>query len=249
MKDTPWFKFFPQDWFGSARVSVMTLEQQGAYVRLLCHCWNSGDCSIPDDDAKLARLSGLESRWRASAETLRECFNSHPIKAGFITNPKMWELWQDRENRREASSRGGAKAQAKRKSTTESTSSPLGSALPIQLASQTQVLKPSNTESKKEDSRNITSTQETTLPMGSRPLGEMSLNLFFDNPETRRLLTLWGMTSAIDEIRADSALVKCQGLGWTIEKINRSIEKSYMGGWRDLYDPDQQRGKPAKDYS
>lgn len=94
-----------------------------------------------------------------------------------------------------------------------------------------------------------TSTQDATVPRGFRPLGEMSLGSFFDNPETRRLLTLWGQTSAIDEIRADSALVKCQGLGWTIEKINRSIEKSYMGGWRDLYDPDQQRGKPAKDYS
>lgn len=245
VKDTPWFKFFPQDWFGSARVSVMTLEQQGAYVRLLCHCWNSGDCSIPDDDCKLARLSGLESKWRASAETLRECFEVHPIKVGFITNPKMWDLWQDRESRREASSRGGAKAQAKRKCT----SSPLGSPLPNQLASPSQVLEPSNTESKKEDSRYIKPTQEVTVPRGFRPLGEMSLGSFFDNPETRRLLTLWGQTSAIDEIRADSALVKCQGLGWTIEKINRSIEKSYMGGWRDLYDPDQQRGKPAKDYS
>ena len=66
----------------------------------------------------------------------------------------------------------------------------------------------------------------------------MSLNLFFDNPETRRLLTLWGMTAAMDEIRADMALTKCQGLGWDISKINRSIEKSTMGGWRDLYDPD-----------
>lgn len=101
----------------------------------------------------------------------------------------------------------------------------------------------------REEDNKPTSTQETPAPLGFRPLGEMSLNSFFDNPETRRLLTLWGQTAAIDEIRADFALSKSQGQGWDIAKINRSIEKSAMAGWRELYDPDAPRGKPAKDYS
>ena len=247
MKDTPWFKFFPQDWFGSARVSVMTLEQQGAYVRLLCHCWNSGDCSIPDDDAKLARLSGLESKWRASAETLKECFHAHPIKVGFITNPKMWELWQDRENRREASSRGGAKAQAKRKST----SSPLGSPLPNQLASPSQVLEPSNTESKKEDSRYIKPTQEVTVPMGSRPLGEMPLSAWCDDPEVRRLLTIWGTVTALFETQVTIQLDRLRGQGWDKAKLLRALQAAAETGAKTLYDPSERRtfASKGKDYS
>lgn len=52
----PAFQFYPADWLSSQRVQMMTLEEEGAYIRLLCYCWSHG--SIPSDPIKIARLLG-----------------------------------------------------------------------------------------------------------------------------------------------------------------------------------------------
>lgn len=54
MKTSPAFQFYPSDWLSSQRVQLMTLEEEGAYIRLLCYCWNHG--SIPNDPEKIARI-------------------------------------------------------------------------------------------------------------------------------------------------------------------------------------------------
>lgn len=53
---SPAFQFYPQDYLSSARVAEMTLEEEGAYIRLLCYCWTTG--SIPADPERCARLVG-----------------------------------------------------------------------------------------------------------------------------------------------------------------------------------------------
>lgn len=53
---SPAFQFYPQDYLSSARVAEMTLEEEGAYIRLLCYCWTTG--SIPADAERCARLVG-----------------------------------------------------------------------------------------------------------------------------------------------------------------------------------------------
>lgn len=50
----PAFQFYVKDYLTDHDVVLMTLEQQGAYVRLLCHQWLEG--SIPADQEILARL-------------------------------------------------------------------------------------------------------------------------------------------------------------------------------------------------
>lgn len=52
----PAFQFYPTDYIASQRVQMLTLEEEGAYVRLLCYCWQHG--SIPSDVEQLARLIG-----------------------------------------------------------------------------------------------------------------------------------------------------------------------------------------------
>ena len=37
----------------------LTLEEHGAYLMLLLIAWRSPDCSLPDDDARLARMLGI----------------------------------------------------------------------------------------------------------------------------------------------------------------------------------------------
>lgn len=81
-----YFPLYTGDWL--TKVSHLTLEEQGAYMRLLCCMWNTTDCSLPLDDEKVARAIGCNLRtWRR-------------IKAG------IWEqmtldipagvFWQDR---------------------------------------------------------------------------------------------------------------------------------------------------------
>lgn len=38
----PYFKFYPRDWLTSPTVMLMSLEEQGAYIRMLCLQWEHG---------------------------------------------------------------------------------------------------------------------------------------------------------------------------------------------------------------
>jgi len=65
----------------------MTPAEEGAYIRLLAHAWNSRDCAIPDDDETLSILSRLGPNWEASSEILRACFR--PAKNGRLVNDRL----------------------------------------------------------------------------------------------------------------------------------------------------------------
>lgn len=51
---SPAFRFYPKDFLTDENVALMCLDEVGAYIVLLCHCWLEG--SIPMDKSKLARL-------------------------------------------------------------------------------------------------------------------------------------------------------------------------------------------------
>lgn len=52
----PAFQFYADSWLSSLRVQLMSLEEEGAYIRCLAYCWRHG--SIPADPATLCRLIG-----------------------------------------------------------------------------------------------------------------------------------------------------------------------------------------------
>jgi uncharacterized protein YdaU (DUF1376 family) len=70
----PAFQFYPKDFLSDEDQAVMSCEQAGAYIRLICHAWNEG--SIPDDAMKCARLAGSEpKRFQAHVwPSVRVCF-------------------------------------------------------------------------------------------------------------------------------------------------------------------------------
>lgn len=60
MERPPAFQFYPAEYLADAKVELLTLEQEGAYIRLLSYCWREG--SIPADLATLSRLCKGASR-------------------------------------------------------------------------------------------------------------------------------------------------------------------------------------------
>jgi len=74
----PAFQFYAADWLADEAVSVMSLEEEGAYIRALCYCWREG--SIPaDEDNCLACLRVPRLGWKGR----NDCFaNSHPMPQG-----------------------------------------------------------------------------------------------------------------------------------------------------------------------
>lgn len=60
MNKSPAFQFYPKDWLSDANVRVMTHEQRGIYIDLLCHCWLEG--SIPSSLEILSRITQVEPK-------------------------------------------------------------------------------------------------------------------------------------------------------------------------------------------
>jgi len=90
MAKSPAFQFYPDEWLSSPTISMMSPAEEGAYIRLLCFAWGDPDCTIPDDDEQLARLSRLGEGWLNGPSTiLRRVFIPHPKKPGKLFNPRL----------------------------------------------------------------------------------------------------------------------------------------------------------------
>ena len=115
MNKTPAFQFYPGDYLSSQRVSLMTLEEEGAYIRLLCYCWKNGH--IPSDPEQLARLIG-KGATIALAKKVSLMFEN---KGGSrLVHDKLDELRIQRERWVEKSRQGGIKSGPIRKKLKES---------------------------------------------------------------------------------------------------------------------------------
>jgi uncharacterized protein YdaU (DUF1376 family) len=95
----------------------MSLEEEGAYIHLLAHCWDSQDCTLPDDDSELAQLSRMGERWfNGGSTTLRKCFVCHPRKIGRLTNLRLLEEFRKYTRWIQKSREGGLRSgEARRK--------------------------------------------------------------------------------------------------------------------------------------
>lgn len=111
MNRPPAFQFYAKDWLSSKKIVTMTLEEEGAYIHLLAHCWDSPDCTLPDDDSELAQLSRMGERWlNGGSTTLRKCFVSHPRKPERLTNLRLLEEFKKYTRWRQKSREGGIRS-------------------------------------------------------------------------------------------------------------------------------------------
>ena len=109
MKGLPYFRCYPADLLGSPDVAVMSAEAVGGYVLLLCYQWQSPQCRLPGDRAKLAQLARLDPDSTAFAEVCRK----FQFRRGFARNARLWSdfgIATRRQTRLSAAGSVGGKA-------------------------------------------------------------------------------------------------------------------------------------------
>lgn len=83
---SPAFQFYPADYLSSQRVQMMTLEEEGAYIRLLCYCWLHG--TIPADLDMIARIIGKGGSTTV-ARAVQAMFNQHPTNPALLVHERL----------------------------------------------------------------------------------------------------------------------------------------------------------------
>ncbi|MGJ0510232.1 MAG: DUF1376 domain-containing protein [Methylocystis sp.] len=128
----PWFPFYAADWLTSPAVLAMSLEQQGAYLRLLAIAWNAGrdEPALPAAPAELARMLGLSlKRWTTISRPILGCFER---RGDLLYNAKLTQVWEiQRAKYNIAAMAGRASGEARRKQRSSNGRS-TGVAIPLQ---------------------------------------------------------------------------------------------------------------------
>jgi uncharacterized protein YdaU (DUF1376 family) len=110
-ENAPAFQFYAADYLSDGNVGIMTIEDEGCYIRLLAYCWREG--SIPNDPELQARLcKGI-----VPSRVVQGCFN-HPSQDGTrLLHPRLEKERDVQRQWREKSARGGRASAHKRKGT------------------------------------------------------------------------------------------------------------------------------------
>lgn len=107
MNKAPAFQFYPQDYLSSSRVAEMTLEEEGAYIRLLCYCWTTG--SIPADPLRCAKLAGKGCSVD-TATNVQRAFNVCSTDVQRMVHDRLEKERENQKIRREQASKAGKKS-------------------------------------------------------------------------------------------------------------------------------------------
>jgi uncharacterized protein YdaU (DUF1376 family) len=100
---SPAFQFYPNDFLADANVIVMSMQERGVYITLLCVCWQQG--SLPSNVEALSRLCGMPiAAFRRLWPAVEKCFRTTGEK---MVNPRLdRERKKQREYRRRQSDNG-----------------------------------------------------------------------------------------------------------------------------------------------
>lgn len=117
VNDSPAFQFYPHDWLADWAVELMTNEQLGAYLRLVCHAWHSDQPGrLPNDRSTLAGLCRMSVEWwDSNGSNIMRAFRVD--KDGFITHPALVKQWERQQAFRDQKVAAGKASAAKRQQT------------------------------------------------------------------------------------------------------------------------------------
>lgn len=109
---SPAFQFYPKEFLMDGNVAGMSLQERGAYITLICVCWQEG--TLPVDPKRLANMVGVPFRqfnnlWPALSVCFRET-------EGRLVHPRLEKEREKQENyRRRQSDKGRASGIARLK--------------------------------------------------------------------------------------------------------------------------------------
>lgn len=84
----PAFQFYPKDFLSDEHVRLMSLQERGAYITLICLCWAEG--TIPADVALMSRVLGSpEHALRKMWPALAPCFRPAGTDASRLIHPRL----------------------------------------------------------------------------------------------------------------------------------------------------------------
>jgi uncharacterized protein YdaU (DUF1376 family) len=110
-KAFPWMPSYVDEFFALA--AMLTNEQLGAVMRLKHHAWKATPpCTLPDDDRKLATLSGLGMQWGTEGDAIRELFT--PLD-GRLLDAELYRRFEEQLKKHVARSIAGSKGGRPRK--------------------------------------------------------------------------------------------------------------------------------------
>jgi uncharacterized protein YdaU (DUF1376 family) len=120
MTKRPWFPFYAADWLSDARVTALTLPEQGAYIRLLAIQWREG--FIPSCRRAIARLVGYGAVEMIasmdedlySVENVLELFEPDPSDPEKLRNRRLEEVREEADKKHDTSVENGRKGGLKR---------------------------------------------------------------------------------------------------------------------------------------
>ena len=207
---SPAFQFYPNEWLGSTKVMLMTPEEEGAYIRLLCIAWNDPTCSLPDDDDQLAVLSRLNERWFKGGSTkVRACFRKRGNRLyndRLLAERKKQKEWREKSRAGGIASANARKNKAKRSKGGSRVVQPTGQPKP-NSSSSSSVFIPRNIDTP--DFREAWKDWEQYRKEIKKKLTPSTMK------SQLKTLAKWGETKAIMAIR-----------------------KSIDSGWTGLFEPD-----------
>lgn len=222
----------------------MTPLQELAYFRLCLFCWASQDASIPDDDLQLKTMArwakGTSRVVQDSWGLVRRCFIKHPTKAGFLTNERVFELWEERQKWRLKCSEGGKLSGELRASKGGKRTSKQAKGSSTTLGSKPQVNGNSSSSSSSLYSLTLTD-------------GEFELPTCWQTPQVLDACKAWvahqlNLGKVFCGINLLPLLNNKASAGWTPDRLARGIEKSLaVGATSNIIDPDEpERGRNGR---
>jgi hypothetical protein len=94
----PAFQLYAAEYLADENITLMSLEEEGAYNRARAYCWREG--SLPEDDSKLSRL--LKGASAETLKTVKACFEINPhdpsrlIHLGLEEQREKQRLWREK---------------------------------------------------------------------------------------------------------------------------------------------------------
>lgn len=109
---SPAFQFYAAEFLADENVALMSNQEIGCYIKLICYCWREG--SIPAEIVKIARLCGEDGSAMAQLWlSIRLCFDAANGSPDRLVHPRLQKELEKQnlfKEERAASGKKGAEA-------------------------------------------------------------------------------------------------------------------------------------------